>query len=98
MTMPMGRSASFTSVLLTDTELLGPNPKRFALMIGSPVANRVTLSFGGPAVLDQGVNLYAGGPPLFLVWDHLGNSMREEVRAISTVANATIGVVDWFWL
>lgn len=58
---------------------------------------RVTLSFGGPAVLDQGVNLYAGMDPLVLCYDQLGSALHEDVAAIGTPSAATVGIVDIFW-
>lgn len=58
---------------------------------------RVTLALAGPAVLDAGINLYAGGPPVLLCYDQLGTALHEDVFGIATPAAATIGIVDVFW-
>ena len=91
------RDARSVSVLTTSTQLVGPNLKRFALLIGSPLTNRVTLSYGGPAVLDQGITLYPTNQPLLLLFDYLGDAMHEDVFAITTGGAQTIGFVDVFW-
>ena len=92
------RDARSVSVGLTSTQLVGPNLKRFALLIGAPLTNRVTLSFGGPAVLDQGITLYPLGQPLLLLFDYLGDALHEDVFAITTAGAQTVGFVDVFWM
>ena len=84
------------SVGLTDTPLLGPNERRVKLIISAPAANRLTLSFNGAAVDKAGVTLYAGNPPLVLDEEHIGQAIREEIRAIMAVAGETIGGLDIF--
>lgn len=84
-------------VQLTDTELIGPNQLRYALVIGAPAANRVTLSLRSVAVLDAGINLYPGGPPLVLAFERFGGAVREDLRGITTVAIQQIGIWDILW-
>lgn len=76
--------------------LLGPNGRRKAVIISAPVTNRITLSFGGPAVLDKGINLYPGSSPLVLGGDWCLCWITEDIFAISAVADQVIGVVDIF--
>jgi hypothetical protein len=95
--MRLGRDARGISVGLADTIIAGPSLKRFAIIIGAPLTNRVTLDFGKPAVLDNGITLYPGGPPFLLLYDHIGNAIREEIHAITTAGAQSIGVVDIGW-
>lgn len=57
---------------------------------------RVTLGFNGPAVLDQGITIYAGTLPLQLVDEFIGEGIREDVTAIASQAATNITVVDIF--
>lgn len=60
---------------ITDTRLLGPNPRRHSLLLIPPpvgAANRYTVSFANPAVLDQGINLSPGSLPFLLDHDNFG--------------------------
>lgn len=84
-------------MLTTSTQLLGPQDRRFSLIISAPASNRITLSFLGAAVLDEGITLHPGGPPLVLEWDTLGGSITASIQAIAAIAAQTIGVVEVFW-
>lgn len=51
---------------VASSEVLGPNPNRHSLILSGNNAARVTFDLGGPAVLDQGITLQAGGQPIIL--------------------------------
>lgn len=85
------------SVGTTSTQILGPNPRRWGLLIGSPLTNRVTLSPRLAAVLDNGITLYPTNAPLYLTFGHIGESIREDIYAIAVTAAQTIGVWDIFF-
>lgn len=89
-----GISQTTKTIATTSTQLIGPNPKRIGLIINSPVANRLTLSFTNPAVADQGINLYAGDPPLVLKRRDFGNAIQQEIIAIMTTLAESITVVE----
>lgn len=59
-------------IATTDTLLVGPNPRRVAIVISGPPTNRFTVSFGGAAVLDQGITQYPLAAPLVLDHDVWG--------------------------
>jgi hypothetical protein len=56
----------------------------------------ITVVLGSPAVLDGGVDIYPGASPLYLDFDTLGDSIREEVSAIASQSTTTIGFIDIF--
>lgn len=58
------------------------------------VPSRVSISFIGPAVLDEGINLYAGNEPVVLLPEDVAQGVREEIRCIGSVAGLTVGVVE----
>ena len=53
-----------------------------------------SISFIGPAVLGEGLNLYAGGPPCVLLPEDVAQGLREEMRCIASVAGLTVAVVE----
>lgn len=57
---------------------------------------RVTIVTKIKAVQDQGQNLYPGQTPLLLLYDYLGNALREDWFAICAAGTATIPVWDFF--
>jgi hypothetical protein len=57
---------------------------------------RVTVSFLGQAVLDQGLTLYAGTLPLYLHDEYFGAAIREEVHAIASATGVQVPVLDVF--
>lgn len=58
--------------------------------------SRVTLSYQNPAVLDHGINLYAGQQQYILDWGVIGQSIREDIHAVANIATTIIGVLDIF--
>jgi hypothetical protein len=58
------------------------------------VPARVSISFIGPAKLDEGINLYAGGPPVVLLPEDVAQGVREEIRCIGSITGLTVGVVE----
>jgi hypothetical protein len=84
------------SVTTTGVTLLGPGNGRRSITINSPVANRLTVSFGGTLgvpTLDQGINLYAGDPPLVLTRRDYGSGIDQPILAIMATAPETITAV-----
>ena len=57
---------------------------------------RVSLSFSGTAVLDQGITVYSGSDPLLIMYDHIGQGFREDISAISNVAGVSVSIIDVF--
>jgi hypothetical protein len=90
------RDQASVPIGLADTQLLGSNPKRIAVYIGAPLTNRFTLSFKGPAVLDQGITLYPLTAPFYLTFDHVGEAIHEPIQAISAVAPQNVNVLEIF--
>jgi hypothetical protein len=90
------RDQRTVSVGTTDSPLLGPNPQRKAIIFVAPATNRYTVSFTGAAVLDQGLTIYPGQPPMNLDRDVYGDAFIEEVRAISAGVAQIVSVIDVF--
>lgn len=88
------RNAFTVSVDTADSPLLGSNPRRVGLIFSAPPTNRFTLSFGGTAVLDQGLTLYPAGNPLVLPTCTIGGSLSESIRAISAVAAQNVSGIE----
>ena len=65
-------------------------------IVQDQLAGHVTVSFVQPAVLGNGINLYPGDPPLVLLYDHVGDAIREEIHAIAASGTPTITIVDIF--
>lgn len=74
----------------------GSTANLFLGATNSAAPDRITLSFVGAAVQDQGVTLPFGSPPLILWPGAFGFALVEEVAVISSIANLTIGVLDIF--
>jgi len=85
---------SWLSVGATDQELLGPSGNRVALQIWPGFAGRVTLNHDSPVVLDAGITIQIGGPPLLLIYERDGSVVCEPWRAIAAVAGTVIGIVE----
>lgn len=88
------RNFTIPSVAATSGQLVGPNPRRYAIVISCDATDDVTLAFGKPAVLHKGITLFAKGPPFVLLYDHIGQAIREEINAISATGVAVVGVLD----
>lgn len=70
---PTGREQRTVAIqAAASTQLAGPNERRRGILISAPPTNRVTLSFAGAAVLDQGITIYPAGNPLYLTTDVFG--------------------------
>lgn len=69
----------------------------FSLLLTlTPQSFRTTLSFIGPAIQDQGLTLYPGNKPIILLYDHIGQALREEIHAIAPQVGATIEIIEIF--
>lgn len=78
----------------TDSVILPPNNKRVALWIGSSGANRVTIAFNQPAVLDQGLNIPQLTTTQRMSVEQQGNIVRGEVHAIASAGGTSIGGIE----
>jgi hypothetical protein len=81
----------------TSGVLIPINPNRWGVIISSPQSSRITLDFGGPAVLDAGVTLYPSNLPLILGYEHIGEAIMTDVFAIGVAGTQTIGWMEVFW-
>lgn len=82
-----------------DTVLASASPRRKALIVSSPQANRLTVSFGQQAaVLDVGCTLHPGGSPVHFTDANFPGGLTQEVRGIMAVAGETIGVMEFMEL
>lgn len=69
----------------------------FTISAGQDQASqRITISFIGPAVVDQGINLQPGTLPLVLSEDQWGDSLTGPIYAIANAGSPVIGVLDVF--
>jgi hypothetical protein len=55
---------------------------------------RATLSFLGPAVLDNGINIYSGTLPLIILDEWAGIAIQEEIHVIANVAGTIVSFVE----
>ena len=74
------------SIGVADTAFLSADANRISIIISAPSTNRCTINFEGAAVLDQGITLYPGGPPLSLNLTQHGGIVKKQCRAISPIA------------
>lgn len=82
------------SVGLTDTAVVPQDDRRIALIISAPLTNRVSLNWEGAAILDAGITLYPGGPPLVLSLREHGAVVCKQLRAITVVGAQILNVVS----
>jgi hypothetical protein len=88
------RNKFAVTVGLTDTQVLGPNPRRIKVIFSPPVTNRYTIGIGDePAVLDSGITVPPGSQPFTL---DCAGAMGEGIRAISAVAPQVVSGVEIF--
>lgn len=59
--------------------------------------NYVTLSFQGQAVLQNGINIKQGDPPLILWKDVVGDAITEDVYGIAATGTSVLTVLDLFY-
>lgn len=93
---PTLRSQQTVTVNAGDVLLLGPNPRRTGLLIGTPTGHTVYLSFVGPATGGTGIALNPDTQPLVLTHQLLGDSITEEIRASCPAGVESITVVEFF--
>lgn len=75
--------------------VLGGNIHRRRLTISPPSAGRVTIQFGGTAVLDQGVTVQTGTQPLHLDISDMGDLIRQPVSAIADAAGRVLSLIEY---
>lgn len=84
------------TVGVASAVILGGNLHRRGLTIWPPQAGRVTISFGAPAVLDQGVTIYTATSPRQLTEKELGHLLEQPVNAIADAGGRNIGITEYF--
>jgi hypothetical protein len=62
--------------------------------VANPECYRATISFKGPAVLDQGFTIYPGQDPQLIMYDDVGESFKEEIHAIAPALGATLEIMQ----
>lgn len=81
------------------TTAIGASASDFTLSVAlDQLSQRVTISFIGPAVVDQGINLAPGGMPLTLSAENIGDAITDPIYAIANAGSPSIGVIDLFGL
>jgi len=87
-----GKGEFVVNVDVTSVDFLPANPKRTSLMISSPIANRITLSFKQTAIDQEGIVLFAGNNPITLSLLTHGNLITGKISAIADTALQKIGI------
>src|SRR5512145_2578167 len=82
-------------VQLTDTVICPANPNRVGLIISNPNANRVTVSFGVPAVDLTGLILRSGAVPAYFPVGWYPGGLTQEIHAIANTAAQDVGIVEF---
>lgn len=83
------------SVPNTSVQLLGPNPRRHAVVISSPAAGVLTIAFANSVTLDAGIHIHPATLPLILRREYFGDAIGQPIAVISSVAGpTTVGGVE----
>lgn len=80
------------SVGAGSTEVLPRNASRRGLVLVNTSANRISIAFGAPAVLDSGITLYPEGGT-FIMREDLFST--EAVNAIASAAGSNLAVQEF---
>ena len=78
----------------TEAQILGPSPKRIAVIFSSPVGGRVSINPGGKAVLDNGLTLFQGFPPTGFSSLEYRCLPHMPWRAIANVDGVTLNIIE----
>ena len=92
----MDGNQTFATVGASASTILGANAHRRKLTISPPAAGRVTLTFNNTAVLDQGLTIAVGVPPVMITREDYGDLLRGSISAIGDAAGRTIGILEYF--
>lgn len=93
-TNKIGYQTHSVSVGLTSTVIIGPNPKRHALILTGVAAQDTSYGFGEDAVLNRGLTFPNATMPMVLKYDDLGDALYQSVRAITEIAPGVVGIVE----
>lgn len=63
---------------------------------GGAADNTVFVSTDGPPAVNQGMPLHPGNDPFMMTYEHIGQAIREEIRAIATSTPVTLTIWDIF--
>ena len=61
---------------------------------GGASDNTVFISLDGTATVNGGMSLHPGAPPFQLLYEHIGQALREEIRGIAASTPVTLTVWD----
>jgi hypothetical protein len=81
------------SVATTSGSLVAASENRYALIVGSSNAGRVTIAPGTGVVLDSGITIPTGVLPLVMTYEIYGELVRRPWCVIGAAAG-TIGVCE----
>jgi Na+/phosphate symporter len=81
------------SVGTTSGSLVAASETRYALIIGSSNAGRITIAPGTGVVLDSGLNIPTGVLPFVMTYEIYGELVRKPWCVIGAAAG-TIGVCE----
>ena len=96
--LPAGKNpmARHLTIPLTaaSVQVLGPNPRRLALLLSSSSTLAYFVAFGEPVTVDNGIHIPAGFPPhTFLTRAMFGDLICGAVFVLST-AGGNVGMVE----
>lgn len=79
----------------TSSVLLVPYKRgRDYVVIGGPVTDRITLGYGQPAVLDEGLTLYPASMPWLVCRRSHGSLAEGPIYAISSAGTQVVAYVE----
>jgi len=80
----------------TSKQLVGPNDGRYALIISCAASHPAYISFGQPASGTSGLFIPTGGGWQVLLYDHIGQALREEIYVATPGGTDNIACLDIF--
>lgn len=81
----------------TGTQLVGPNERRWGLIIGAGQAGVLLVNPRQLPATAIGLPIAANGQPLYLMWHHMGQAIREDWYAYTSGSTQQIAVWDIFF-
>lgn len=89
-------SQRVVNVGTTNTPLVSAAQKRIGLRFIPGAANRYTVSFDIPSVLDQGLTINPGDGPVDILFEFLGNAVQRAWQAISAISAQNVTFYEIF--
>jgi hypothetical protein len=85
---------SSITVGAASAQLVGANNKRHSLTVFANPTNRITITDATTAVLDQGINIPAGGTWFVITKDLHGDLVTKRLFAIAAAGGTTVGIIE----